>query len=533
MAFESGKRTTLAKPVSPWDTIIYLASAPAVTIGRLYIKNDAQEERIAYTWVSGNSVTGCSRGLSKTADPLSSWTWLTRVAWCVVKLVLMHDQIADKSVANTRTWNQTITGDLSVGGNATITWTTTAKWITFSGTDNYGLRLKSLTTTQRNALTPTAWDVIYNSTTGTVQTYYGGTWNDNGTSTTPNASDTVTGKVRLSDLAQAIAGTDTEWWDPLVIIPSVLKSITDGILAPLYFGDWADGDVTISSGTTTLTRDMYYNNLTITSPWVLNPNGYRVFVKWTIAGTGTINRNGNNWWNWSNGVAWAAATTLNQWSLNAEIASVAWRAGNNSIWQNWIAGTAATNSLSNVSSVAGGAWGNGGTWSGGSAWASAASTRSNTYNKVFPLQLVHPATSWALTQATGIASSWWWASWSGDWWWFHNWWSWGWSGGNWGLIWIFANTWNFTWICTATWWTGGNWSNAYIVVWWWGNAWGWGWGGWGNGWILLRCYKTLTADCTKTLAWGNWWTWGTALASWTAGTAGQNGNAWVTISITI
>lgn len=276
---------------------------------------------------------------------------------------------------------------------------------------------------------------------------------------------------------------------------------------------------------------MYYNNLTITSPWVLNPNGYRVFVKWTIAGTGTINRNGNNGWNWSNWVAWTAATTLNQWSLNAEIASVAWRAGNNSSWQNWIAWTAATNSLSNISSVAWWAWW---AWWGGwwSAWSSAASTRSSTYNKVFPLQLVHPATA-ALTQATGISSSWWWASWSWDNGWYHNWWSWGWSGGNGWLIWIFANIWNFTWTCTATWWTWGNWSNAYVVVWWWANAWWWGWWWWGNWGILLRCYKTLTADCTKTLTWWNWgtaWTW---LAWWASWTAGQNGNAWETISIQI
>lgn len=521
MAFESGKRTTLAKPVSPWDTTIYLASAPTVTSGRLYIKNDAQEERIAYTGVSGNSVTGCSRGLSKTADPSTSGTWLTRVAWCVVKLVAMHDQLADKQDDNTFDWDQTFEGNV-------IMWATDAT--------KYGVKFKELTTEQIAALsTPPDWVWLVDSKTGQFKVKIWWSFQSMGAwATTPNASDTVAGKVEKATSGEVTAWTSTGWTGAeLFVWPAELKVVTDAILAPLYFGDWADGDVTISSGTTTLTRDMYYNNLTITSPWVLNPNGYRVFVKWTIAWTGTINRNGNNWWNWSNGVAWTAATTLNQWSLNAEIASVAGKAGNNSIWQPGNAWTAATNSLSNVSSVAGGAWGNGGTWSGGSAWASAASTRSNTYNKVFPLQLVHPATSWALTQATGIASSWWWASWSGDWWWYHNWWSWGWSGGNWGLIWIFANTWNFTWTCTATWWTGGNWSNAYIVVWWWSNAWWWWWGGWGNGWILLRCYKTLTADCTKTLTWGNWWTWGTALVSWTAGTAGQNGNAWVTISITI
>lgn len=534
MAFESGKRTTVSKPISPADTTIYLASVPTVTSGRLYLKNDAQEERISYSGISWSTVTGCNRNLSKVNDPVTSGVWLTWVAWTVVKLVLMHDQIVDKAWANTRVGNQSITGDLDVSGyleadrikaikwSYATTYATTADRDTALGGD--GVCLYPYTWIQANG-------VFYNYNTSTTQRES----IDTGT-VTPNMSTSVTGKWRLADQTQVDDGTATEWWDPLVVWPAELKVVTDAILNPIYFWDGADGDVTINSWTTTLTRDMYYNNLTITSPWVLNPAGYRVFVKWTIAGTGTINRNGNNGWNWSNWVAWTAATMLWQWSLNAEIASVAWRAGNNSSWQNWIAWTAATNSLSNISSVAWWAWwawwaGNLNPW--WSAWASAASTRSNTYNKVFPLQLVHPATAWALTQATGISSSWWWASWSWDNGGYHNWWSWGWSWGNWGLVWIFANTWNFTWTCTATWWTGGNWSNAYIVVWWWSNAGWWGWGWWGNGGILLRCYKTLTADCTKTLTWWTWWTAWTGISWWASWTAGQNGNAWETITITV
>lgn len=51
------------------------------------------------------------------------------------------------------------------------------------------------------------------------------------------------------------------------------------------FGDGSDGDVTIS-GTTTLTRDMFYNNLTVNGTLVTD--GYRVYVKETLDGTGTI-----------------------------------------------------------------------------------------------------------------------------------------------------------------------------------------------------------------------------------------------------
>ncbi|PKM88302.1 hypothetical protein CVU83_01895 [Candidatus Falkowbacteria bacterium HGW-Falkowbacteria-2] len=63
----------------------------------------------------------------------------------------------------------------------------------------------------------------------------------------------------------------------------------------MYFGDGSDGDVIISVNTS-LARDMYYKNLTINNGIVLNPNGYRIFVKETLTyvGTGKVSRNGNN-----------------------------------------------------------------------------------------------------------------------------------------------------------------------------------------------------------------------------------------------
>lgn len=68
--------------------------------------------------------------------------------------------------------------------------------------------------------------------------------------------------------------------------------IDSSIISIDYFGSGIDGDVTISSNTN-LTRDMYYNNLTINSGITLNPNGYRIFVKETLTNNGEIQRNGN------------------------------------------------------------------------------------------------------------------------------------------------------------------------------------------------------------------------------------------------
>jgi hypothetical protein len=58
------------------------------------------------------------------------------------------------------------------------------------------------------------------------------------------------------------------------------------------FGDGNDGDVTITGGTTTLARDMYYNNLTISASGILETAGYRVFVAGTFSHAGIVRNNG-------------------------------------------------------------------------------------------------------------------------------------------------------------------------------------------------------------------------------------------------
>jgi len=64
------------------------------------------------------------------------------------------------------------------------------------------------------------------------------------------------------------------------------------------YGDGSDGDYTVSSPET-LTRDMYYDNLTVND--TLTTAGYRIFVKNTLSGTGTIDNSGANGGNGGNG----------------------------------------------------------------------------------------------------------------------------------------------------------------------------------------------------------------------------------------
>jgi len=50
----------------------------------------------------------------------------------------------------------------------------------------------------------------------------------------------------------------------------------------------SDGNVTLGAGTTVLTRDTFYNNLTIPNGSILDPNGYYVFVKGNLTQQATV-----------------------------------------------------------------------------------------------------------------------------------------------------------------------------------------------------------------------------------------------------
>jgi len=260
------------------------------------------------------------------------------------------------------------------------------------------------------------------------------------------------------------------------------------------FGNWQDWDVTITTNIT-LTRDMLYRNLTITSPWVLNTNWYKVYVKNTFSWNWTIRRNGNAWWTWSwfwsastiYGWAWWAA--LNQWTLNAEVWWATW-------WTTWAwwAWTTANPSYT-VNSWANWWIGWGRYWQ-QAAWVGWTATRGALYNIYYniaaALSMLNPAS--ANSPVTQYKVAWWAWGWGGDytpdaWAWG---WGWGWAGW---MIWIAAQIINFTWTIEAMWWNG-----------WWSLADWWGWWGWAW-WVVYLISHTFTSIWTHTLTWWAWWAW--------------------------
>lgn len=181
----------------------------------------------------------------------------------------------------------------------------------------------------------------------------------NWTSTNPVLA--IAEKGVETDTGQFKIGDGTTAWNSLSY-----KGATGPTQTKPYksLGDGSDGNVTISSGTTTLTRDMYYNNLTLSGSGILNTSGYKVFVKnildITAAAAGAIQWNGSNGGNASGatgGTAAAAQTGATLGSISVGGAGVTATTANG--------GNGSVGTIGNTNGTNSGAGGGGGTGTSG------------------------------------------------------------------------------------------------------------------------------------------------------------------------
>lgn len=132
------------------------------------------------------------------------------------------------------------------------------------------------------------------------------------------------------------------------------------------FGDGSDGNVTISSGTTSLTKDTYYKSLTINGTGSLAVNGYKVFVSEildiTSAPAGAITFNGSAGGNASVTTGGTAGTAP---FVNTQGGGGSGQNGPNGGTAGGTAGTSSS-ALTGVGGSGTGAGGSGGNGSGGS-----------------------------------------------------------------------------------------------------------------------------------------------------------------------
>lgn len=208
MTYQTWFETTIAFRVEPTDTTIKLATAPTATNGRLYIFNNAQEEWVSYTGVSGTSVTWVTRDLSKTADPATAWTGKTWIAWTTVRLVAMHDQMPDKKDSNAFAGTQTFTT------------------VDFWSTGKFSVPVYATTTARDSAIpSPTNWMVVYVTADWSFYKYEAGAWSTFASGSVANATTTAAGKVELWTVAEGKAWTATWWSWPLVLSPDALADV--------------------------------------------------------------------------------------------------------------------------------------------------------------------------------------------------------------------------------------------------------------------------------------------------------------------
>jgi hypothetical protein len=99
-------------------------------------------------------------------------------------------------------------------------------------------------------------------------------------------------QVRPTDDANKDLGASDAQWKR-VYSADFLVGGGDNPVVEAQLGDGSDGAVTISSNTT-LTRDMYYESLTVNSTKELNAAGFRIFVRGTLTNNGIIKNDGNN-----------------------------------------------------------------------------------------------------------------------------------------------------------------------------------------------------------------------------------------------
>jgi hypothetical protein len=183
------------------------------------------------------------------------------------------------------------------------------------------------------------------------------------------------------------------------------SAMTDAMFHAGLYGDGSTGDVTISSGTTTLSSDMYYKNLTISGTGSLVTNGWRVFVSEILdlssAPANAIQWTGNNGSNTTGTGPGFAASSLSTNTVAGTTGSVSGSAGGTAAGTNGTAGTVIPSGNGGAGGV-GGAAGAGSSGSGGTS--SSGGTITNFHRILWPaLSLIRHISDITLTLLQGGA----------------------------------------------------------------------------------------------------------------------------------
>jgi len=188
-------RSELASAIAAADTSIAVATAPSFTLssGSCYgvIDPEGAGEIIEVTGISGTTLT-VTRGIAKYEGGGSS----------------ASAHAGGTTIIFSNNWKLFDDIKTAIASKANTAGDTFSGLIQFSGTDHAGVKLISLTTAERTALSASNGMVVYDSTIGENYQYIGGAWSAvSAGSTQPNGSTTVAGKFEAADASERASGT--------------------------------------------------------------------------------------------------------------------------------------------------------------------------------------------------------------------------------------------------------------------------------------------------------------------------------------
>jgi hypothetical protein len=207
--------TTLVSEIAAGDLSMVVSDAPsfALSSGTCYMTIDpglSTQETVVVTGVSSTTLT-----ITRAAALYEGATSTAYAHSGGAKVVMSN---------NWNYYNDIVT---SAATKLDETGGTMSGKLQFSGTTHAGVQLISLTTTERNALTPVNGDIVYDETLGQNYQYIAGSWNavDAGT-VFSNASSSAAGKVEMATYTEAKDGDTTGGTGAyLVMHPNTISSI--------------------------------------------------------------------------------------------------------------------------------------------------------------------------------------------------------------------------------------------------------------------------------------------------------------------
>ena len=174
---------------------------------------------------------------------------------------------------------------------------TTAQFTSITGSTVTGSTALFTTITASNYVGIQAGLVVGAGGSGAIQykNPSGGTITGSANLTFTGTDLTLTGSLTITGTLSGTTAQFTDITTSAIIVPSYAGVSTPAAYLS-FFGTGDQGNVTLTTGTTTLAQESHYNNLTVVSGAILKVNGHRLYVKdtLTINAGGQIDDNGNN-----------------------------------------------------------------------------------------------------------------------------------------------------------------------------------------------------------------------------------------------